>query len=285
MAMNESRLSNLARQFAVLFAAIFQIYASYGVGSSVGTIAQELRSLIIPATYAFAIWGPIFVLCLAYAIYQALPAQRENPIHRTIGWWSAGAFMANGAWSYIFTNRQFILAEVILLAGFVFAGGAYLRFVRETPAAHATHLDNWLIGPALGLLFGWLTAASVVGLASTLISQGFAATGQGAEIGGSGLLLAGGAVAFIAIPASRNGPYSAWISYGAAVLWALVAVSVEQRSASNVITSAALVVMVLVVVVMVIPWRERSRPFGRFVAAPIQSRGSAARQMSPPETQ
>ncbi len=285
MAMDQPRLSDVARQFAVVLAAIFQISASYVVGNSVGAIAQEFRSLIIPAPYAFAIWGPIFILCLVYGIYQTLPAQRENPILRAIGWWTTGAFIANGVWSYIFTNRQFILAQAILLGGFVFAGGAYLRFAREAPATRAINLNNWLIGPALGLLFGWLTAATVVGLASTLISRGFAAIGQRAEIGGGALLLAGCAMGFFTILASRDGPHGAWIAYGAAVLWSLVAVIVEQRLMSNVTTGAALVAAGLVFLAMLFPWGGRS-PFGGPVATPtIQSRGSVARHMSPPETQ
>ena len=78
----------------------------------------------------------------------------------------------NGAWSYAYTSRQFILAQAIIFAGFVFAGGSYLRFARLVPAARATPIDNWLIGPTLGLLFGWITAANVVGLAGTAITPG-----------------------------------------------------------------------------------------------------------------
>jgi hypothetical protein len=209
------RLSDVARQFANVFAAIFQVYASYTVGSSVGAIAQEYRSSILPATYAFAIWGPIFILCGIYAVYQALPAQRENPIFRAIGWWTAGAFLANGAWSYAYTSRQFLLAQAIIVAGVVLAGGAYFHVVGGVPAARLTHIDNWLVGPTLGLLFGWLTAASAVGLAGTLIARGFAASGQGAEIRDAALLLLSGAVAFLVIRASRQGPYGAWVSFRA----------------------------------------------------------------------
>ena len=252
--MDGPRLSDVARQFANVFAAIFQIYASYTVGSSVAAIAQEYRSPIFPATYAFAIWGPIFILCGTYALYQALPGQRRNPVFRAIGWWTIGAFLANCAWSYAFTSRQFLLAQAIILAGFIFAGGSYFRFVRVAPAARATKIDNWLIGPTLGLLFGWLTAANVVGLAGTLIAQGFGATGQVAEIRDATLLLLGGAVAFFVILASRNGPYGAWVSYSAAVLWALVAVIVEQRSASSITTAAAVVTAVLVLLAAVGPW-------------------------------
>src|SRR5687768_10630671 len=87
--MNSPQLGDIARQFAVVFAAIFQVYGSYSVGRSVGVIAQENRSLILPASYAFSIWGPIFILCGLYALYQALPAQRENSTFRAIGLWTA----------------------------------------------------------------------------------------------------------------------------------------------------------------------------------------------------
>jgi hypothetical protein len=253
-------LNDVARQIANVIAAIFQFYASYTVGSSVGVIAQEYRSPILPATYAFAIWGPIFILCGAYALLQALPGQRENLVFRGIGWWTVGAFLANGTWSYAYTNRQFVLAQAIIFAGFVFAAGSYLRFARAVPTARATHIDNWLIGPTLGLLFGWLTAASIVGLAGTLIAQGFATTGQGAEIRDAALLLLGGAVAFFVILASRRGPYGAWVSYGAAVLWALGAIIVEQRSTPNITTAVAVVAAVLVLVAAFGPWGTPARP-------------------------
>jgi hypothetical protein len=264
---NQPQLNDVARQFANIFAAIFQVYASYTVGSSVGGIAQEYRSPILPATYAFAIWGPIFILCGIYALYQALPAQRERPVFRSSGWWTAGAFLANGAWSHVYTSRQFLLAQVIIVAGFVLAGGAYLRFVRGVPAARARQVDNWLIGPTLRLLFGWLTAANVVGLAGTLIAQGSAATGQGAEIRDATLLLLGGAVAVLVILASRRGPFGAWVSFVAAVLWALVAVIVEQRASSTISTTAAMVTAGLVLLAAVGPWRIASRPPGRLESA------------------
>jgi hypothetical protein len=256
--LNQPRINDITRQLANVFAAIFQIYASYTVGSSVGAIAQEYRSPILPATYAFAIWGPIFILCGVYALYQALPAQRENPVFRAIGWWTVGAFLTNGAWSYGYTSRKFLLAQAIIFAGFVFAGVSYLRFARVVPSARAITIDNWLIGPTLGLHFGWLTAASIVGLAGTLIASGFAASGQDAEIRDAALLLIGGAVAFLVILASRQGPRGAWVSYSAAVLWALVAVMIEQRSTSTITTAAAAVTAVTVLLAAFGPWETRN---------------------------
>jgi hypothetical protein len=256
-------LSDIARQFAVVFAAIFQVYASYGGGASVGAIAQEIRSLILPAGYAFSIWGPIFLLCGLYAIFQALPAQRENPTFRAIGWWTAAAFAANGAWISAYTSRQFILAQAIIFAGFVFAGSAFLRYTRAETGKGVSNIGRWIVGPALGLLFGWLTAANIVGLASTLVAMGFAATGKGAEIGGAALLLLGGAVAFFVILGAKGGPEGAWIAFGAAVLWALAAVIFEQRAASTVTAGAAAICAVLVLAAMLGPWGTPSRSADR----------------------
>jgi hypothetical protein len=265
--MHQPRWSDLARQFANIFAAIFQVYASYTVGETVGRIAQEQRSAILPATYAFAIWGPIFILCGTYAIVQALPAQRENPVFRTVGWWSAGAFLANGAWTYAYTNQQFILAQAILSIAFLLAGGAFLRHTGAAATGGGTAIEARVTAVALGLLFGWITAANVVGLAGTLVALGFAATGPEAEIVGAALLLVGGGVAFFVIRAARPRSSDAWISYGAAVLWALVAVIVEQRSVSIATSAAAAFCSLLVLVAMFGPWESSSPASGRRSAA------------------
>ena len=261
------RPGDVARQCAVVFAAIFQVYASYNGGASVGVIAQENRSLILPASYAFSIWALIFILCGLYALYQALPTQRENPTFRAIGWWTAAAFIANGAWTYAYTSRQFVLAQVILFAGFMFAGGAYLRFTRAATGTRLTSSANWIVGPALGLLFGWITAANVVGLAGTLIAQGLAATGQGAAIGAAALLVLGGVVALIVLLSSKREVHGAGIAFGGAVLWALAAVIVEQRSASALTTGAAAVCAVLVAAAMLGSWRTPEASSGRFTTA------------------
>jgi hypothetical protein len=254
MTTNQAQIGDIGRQFLNVFGAIFQIYASSVAGSAVGVVAAEIRSPIAPASYTFVIWNPIFLLCALYAISQALPARRADPVYRTIGWWTAGAFLANGAWTYVFTNRLHSLAQIIIFASFVCAGFAYFGFARSLAGAEPAAVDNWIVGPALGLLFGWITAATIVGLASTLVAQGFARDGQGAEVVGAGLLLIGGVAAFLTILASKTGPSSEWIAYAAAALWAFIAVVVAQRTSSLLTTGAAVACALLVVLALFGPW-------------------------------
>ena len=257
--MAETRLGDILRQFAVVVTAIAQVYFSYTIGREVGGVAQENRSLILPATYAFSIWGVIFLLCLLYAVYQALPGNRESPIFRAVGWWSAGAFLCNSVWNQIFINRQFLLSQVVIFCGVLCAGMAYFRFVRTGSPGRMTSIENWVVAPALGLLFGWLTAANVVGLASVLVANGFAASGEGAATGGAALLAFGSVIAFFVVIYSRPGPSSAWVAYGAAVIWALVAVFLEQSSASLFVGLAAVIGIVLIIAAMLGPWTRVPR--------------------------
>jgi hypothetical protein len=61
-----------------------------------GVVDEGPRSLVEPALYAFAIWGLIFGPSLAYAAYQALPANRGNPLLLRGGWFTAAAFFCTG---------------------------------------------------------------------------------------------------------------------------------------------------------------------------------------------
>ena len=91
---HRSTSTDLARGLAVVGLAVVQIVvAGLGgrgaLGEDVGTVARSYPTLVLPAGWTFAIWGPIYLAFLGYAIYQVLPAQRIRRVHRTTGWWLA----------------------------------------------------------------------------------------------------------------------------------------------------------------------------------------------------
>src|SRR5918995_5038484 len=157
---------DVARQVATVVGALFQVLA--GAIVPIGAIAGETPSLIIPSDYAFAIWGPIFLLCLVYAAYQVLPANRQNPLLRRVGWFFAGAFFLNGLWEVLVPLRQPVLLQTILAGIFACLAVAYLRLVRSEQGVLG-QVDRWLVALPLGLLFGWITAANVISFNDTLV--------------------------------------------------------------------------------------------------------------------
>src|SRR5918997_5655502 len=241
--MGNSAKRDLGRQAATVVGSLFQVLA--GAIVPIGAIAKETPSLVIPADYAFAIWGPNFLLCLAYAAYQALPANRQNPLLRRVGWFFAGAFFLNGLWEVFVPLRQPVLLQAILAGIFVCLAISYLRLVR-CERGGLNRADRWFVALPLGLLFGWITAANVVSFNDTLVELGLLGVGVGGALVGAFLLLAGAVLASVVILVSGAGPLQGLLAYAGAVVWALTGVVVNQYDASLLTTGAALLSCALV---------------------------------------
>ena len=238
---------DLARQVATVVGALFQVLAPAIV--PIGAIAKETPSLVIPADYAFAIWGPLFLLCLAYATYQALPANRHNPLLRRVGWFLAGAFFLNGLWEVLVPLRQPVVLQAILAGIFACLVVGYVRLVRSDRSVW-NRANRWLVALPLGLLFGWITAANVVSFNDTLVELGLLGSGVGGALAGAFLLLVGAALASAVILVSEVGPLQSLLAYAGAVLWALTGVVVNQYDTSLLTTGAAVVAVLLVALVL-----------------------------------
>lgn len=236
--MNNAAGRDVARQVANVLGALFQIAVPVFTGPAVGRVSGENPTLVVPAGYAFVIWTPIFVLALVYAVYQALPANRENPLLRRVGWFSALAYFSNGVWQILFPAREFVLSQVVFV---VITGGSLIAFVlAQRGVGSNTRAGRWLVAPAFGLLAGWVTAAFVVGLLTVLVATGTLSGGIGEALLGALLLIVGGAVACAVILAGRNGPAQGYLAYGGAVLWALVGVVANQYDSSLITTLVAI---------------------------------------------
>ncbi len=64
-------------------------------GLNTGEISDRFEVYFVPAGYVFSIWGLIYLALATYAVYQALPAQRENEPLRRVGYLFALSCLAN----------------------------------------------------------------------------------------------------------------------------------------------------------------------------------------------
>jgi hypothetical protein len=255
VSMGKDGARDSVRSVANVVTAIFQVVAipagALFFGTEVGRVSTENDTLVVPADYAFVIWSPIFLLCLAYAVYQALPAHRENPLLRRVGPFTAGAFTLNGLWEILFPARQFLLAQVVIVGIFACAAVAYFRLVLVARERSLGAKERWLVALPIGLLFGWITAATLVSFATTFVALGLLEGGIGEAVLGAALLLTGGLVASVVLLAEEAAPLQGYLAYTVAVLWALAGVVVNQYDESVLTTVAALVAAVPVTLVVV----------------------------------
>ncbi len=136
---------DLARQVANLVGALFQVAMTVVASAGIQEVVERgPGSLVEPAAYAFAIWAVIFALSLVYAVYGALPANRENPLLRRIGWYAAGAFACTGLWSVFVLAELLLFAQAMLIVIFVCLVVAYLRLAHSERSTLST-ADRWLV--------------------------------------------------------------------------------------------------------------------------------------------
>lgn len=255
--MEERTGKDVLRQALNVLGAIGQV--AIGFVSDVGAVSDEFGNPIVPAGYAFAIWGAIFALLGVYAVVQALPGQATNYLYRQIGWWTAAATIGNTLWTALFTDRSFVLAQVVIFLIALCAILALATWADVLAVRPANPIERWVVGLALGLLAGWVTAASFVGLAATLIARGWANDGTGAVVGGSGLLLFAGGIAAWVLARASAGPPVGWLAFGAAIIWALAAVVVEQADRSTLVAGTSIAIGIVVALLLLLLAREGRR--------------------------
>ncbi|MEV8135707.1 tryptophan-rich sensory protein [Microbacterium aurantiacum] len=178
---------DLLRQIVVISAVVFMlIAAAVGTGAFGGTPVQDLQggaldadaSLLAPATPAFSIWSVIYILLIAYAIWQALPSQRTRDRQRAIGWLVAITAVLNGLWLVLaqFTTLPLTVAGIVLLLV-----ALCVTFRRTVTEPGRGVLDSLLIDGVTGLHLGWVSLATVANTAAWLTATGpadWAAAGE-----------------------------------------------------------------------------------------------------------
>jgi hypothetical protein len=217
-------MNDRLRQILNLVLAVTQFaapgfHAATGIGGAIGRRAVDGGFLPPeqPAGWAFSIWFPIFALGLAYAVHQALPSERENPVYRRIGAATAAMFAAGTAWmlwTQIFGSSAALLPLIFgMYAATMIASAGLSGMFLEGRAQR-------LLPALLGLQGGWLTAAIMLNTTSVVRGSMAEPFGVPMAVYALATLLPATVLAMATILARRaNG----WFVF--AFGWALVAIA------------------------------------------------------------
>ncbi|GAA4941276.1 TspO/MBR related protein [Actinomycetospora succinea] len=250
-------VADRVRAGALLAGALLQVVAgglggSGAFGLSVGVVARENTTVVMPVPAAFSIWGLVYAGLLVLAVRQVLPGQPERAVHRATGWWLVASTLLNAGWILAFSARAVVLAQVIIVALLVVLAAALAQLTR-LPAAGAG--DRLMLHGPVALYAGWVSVATVVGAATTGTFLG--APGDLTVLGALVLLVTGAiASAVVAFTAGA-------VPYAASVVWALGAIVAMAPPLA--VTVAA--VVALLAVVAVAARRVLTAPPGRRVPA------------------
>lgn len=237
---------------AVLLTAVLQILTpllpQIGIGESIGSRSLAVRTLITPAGWAFSIWGALYLGATVFAVYQALPAQRQDALLRHLRWPAAGAFLGNALWAaYTQLYGLSFVSALIIIFTLTCLIIAYHALSNVTVSKTAW----WCAYLPLSALAAWLTVATTVNIAASLryhgVEGGAAAPGVGAVV-----IVIAGLIAATALVRGRGN-----LPYAVVFLWALAAIFAVGGQAAAPIAVATGAAAILVISGSIAGYRRR----------------------------
>jgi hypothetical protein len=252
---------DIFRQISVVIALIITIAVNIMSnaipfnGLSAPEIADSFDVYFVPAGYVFSIWSVIYLGLIAYAIFQLLPAQRENPRLRQTGWWFVLSCAANSIWLFLWHYGFFALSVIAMLTLLISLIVIYLRLgvgQQTVPAG-----ERWLVHLPFSIYMGWVTVATIANITAFLDFVNWNGFGISPEIWTFIMLVVATVVAGL------MAFYRQDIAYLLVLVWAFRGIAVEQSDTPQVANAAylaAAVVGIFIILVIIQKFRQTRRP-------------------------
>jgi translocator protein len=222
-------------------------------GMNTGQLSALYPTGFTPSGWAFSIWSLIYLGLLAFSLISIIGTERARArVQRLLPWYLVNAAGNAGwiiAWHYHFVALSVAIMLVILLTLVVMT--AMLR-----NAARPTRAEFWAIDAPMRLYFGWITAATLVNIATLFYDWQDYPFGTNMAQWALVSVIAATAIYIWMAASTRD-----WVYCGVGI-WVAVAIAVRPIEISAPVRTAAgaatALVAIALVVALVDSWRRRT---------------------------
>ena len=219
-------------------------------GQTTGEISDRFDVYFVPAGYVFSIWGLIYLALSAFAVYQVLPAQREDRNLRRIGYLFALSCVANSAWIFLWHYEFFELTLVAMFGLLLSLIAMYLRL--DIGRARISTAGKWLVHIPFSIYLGWITVATIANVTSVLYYLNWDGWGIRPEIWAVIMLVVGAGIAS-AVSISRGD-----VAYVLVIVWAFAGIAVKHANTPIVTITAGVMALIVALTLLVgVPWNKQ----------------------------
>jgi hypothetical protein len=187
-------------------------------GLNTGEIADFFDIYFQPAGYVFSIWGLIYLGLIAYAIFQALPAQRHNPRLRRIAPWYLLSSAANAAWIFLWHYNYFPLTLLVMLVLLGSLIALYLSLRAGGPAVSAA--EKWMVWLPFSIYLGWVSVATIANASAVFDYWGWQGQPLSPEVWTAIMLAAGALIGLLMVLREHE------IAFPLVLVWAFSGIAV-----------------------------------------------------------
>jgi hypothetical protein len=211
--------------------------------TTIGKISGGLRTLFTPASYAFSIWGLIYLMLLGFGIYQGrslFVKVRDDEFVMRVGWWFILSCFANSfwvvSWVYGYTGLScfFIFLLLFSLLKIVWNNRMELW---DAPLS----VIAFLWWPFV-IYSGWVTVASIANVSTYLVKIDWDGFGI-SPVTWTLIMIVIATVLNLAITWKRNMREFALVG-----AWALIAIGVANQDGQATIAYAAFITASILIV-------------------------------------
>jgi hypothetical protein len=209
-------------------------------GVNIGALSNTLFNSvqILPANYAFAIWGLIYIGLIAFGIYQLQPAQRHSPRLRRMGYLLALACLAQCVWIYLFLARLFPLSTIAMLGILAPLMVIYQRL--GIGQQHVSRRMLWLVDIPISVYLGWISVATIVNVAIALYSLNWNGWGLPSPVWTVIVMVVSAIIAALMLIRRSDR------AYALVIVWALIAIAIRQASTPLIAGAGVLLAIMLI---------------------------------------
>jgi hypothetical protein len=230
--MSKDTLRQLANTLSVLLALTVNILASALPlnGQNTGAISDRFQVYFVPAGYVFAIWGVIYIGWIAFAIYQFLPAQKENPRLQKLGYLFAMSGVFNAAWLFCWHYNQFGLSVLVMLILLGLLIASYLRL--DVARTRVSEGEHWCVQVPFSVYLGWISVATIANISDWLFSISWSGWGITAQAWAAIMIAVASLLGLLMALTRRDDAYLF------VLVWSFIGIAVKQAEFPLVANSA-----------------------------------------------
>ncbi|MBE8723004.1 hypothetical protein [Sphingobacterium pedocola] len=195
-------------------------------GNTMKTVSDRYDNLFTPASYAFSIWGLIYLFLISHIIYSISirKSEHENSIIKVIGIWFSLSSILNSVWVVCWLNDYIGLSVCIMIA-------LLLVLLKIITNIHANYNRPSLktkvfVFLPFSLYAGWISVALIANIAAFLTKIKWDGWGASEMTWTVAMILIAGLVNVLMIWKKNL------ISFGLVGIWALIAVAISNDQVS-----------------------------------------------------
>jgi hypothetical protein len=229
--------TNQPQSIGVIFTTILTLTMNYLAnalplnGQTSAMVSARFPTYFTPAGFAFSIWGVIYLGLIAFTVYQALPAQIDNPRLVKIRKWVMLNGIFNSVWLPLF-HYEYISLSVVVMLGLLYTL-VQINVILNKESVK-TNTEKWLVGVPFSIYWGWICVATVANVSILLTTTTWFGFGIAAPMWSVVMIVVATAIGLWAYFKIPN------LAYILVFVWALFAIF-KMQSDTEIVAKTAII--------------------------------------------